>query len=54
MQFEISLAEAKSAVKKFKSKSGYDKNIFKRVQDALAALEGKASDAHRDAMMGKV
>jgi hypothetical protein len=52
MEFDISLIEAKAAVKTFKSQSGYDKSIFARVQTALAALEGKASDAHRHAMMG--
>lgn len=54
MYFEISLSEAKSAVGKFKSKSGYDHAIFDRVQIALAALEEKASEAHHKLMMGKV
>jgi hypothetical protein len=42
-QFQLSEAEAKAAVKKFTSGSGYDPAIFNRVQEALAELEGKAS-----------
>ncbi len=43
VQFQLSKAEAKSAVKKFTSETGYDPVIFKKVQGALAELEGKAS-----------
>jgi hypothetical protein len=43
MQFQLSGAEAKAAVKKFTSGAGYDPAIFNRVQEALAELEGKAS-----------
>ena len=42
-QFQLSEAEAKAAVKKFTSGAGYDPAIFNRVQDAVAELEGKAS-----------
>jgi hypothetical protein len=42
-QFQLSQAEADSAVKKFTSRTGYDFAIFNRVQEALAELEGKAS-----------
>jgi hypothetical protein len=43
MQFQLSEAEAKAAVKKFTSGAGYDPAIFKKVQGALIELEGKAS-----------
>jgi hypothetical protein len=42
-QFKLSQAEAKSAVKKFRSGTGYDPAIFDKVQRALTELEGKAS-----------
>jgi len=41
-QFQLSKAEAKSAVKKFTSGTGYDPAILNRVQ-ALADLERKAA-----------
>jgi hypothetical protein len=41
--FHLSKAEASAAVKKFRSRAGYDPAIFNRVQKALADLEGKAS-----------
>jgi hypothetical protein len=41
--FELTMAEAVAAVKKFKSKSGHDVNIFERVQKSLASLEAKVS-----------
>ncbi|WP_155985234.1 MULTISPECIES: hypothetical protein [unclassified Thioalkalivibrio] len=45
VQFQLSKAEAKAAVKKFKDQSGFDRAIFDRVQKALAQLEGRASEA---------
>lgn len=47
VQFQLSKAEAKAAVKKFKDKSGFDRAIFDRVQEALAQLEWRASEARR-------
>jgi hypothetical protein len=43
VQFQLSKAEAKVAVKKFTSGTGYDRAIFDKVQEALANLETKAS-----------
>jgi hypothetical protein len=43
MQFQLSEAEAKAAVKKFTSGTDYDPAIFNKVQRALAELETKAS-----------
>jgi hypothetical protein len=43
VQFQLSLAEAKSAVEKFRSRTGHDPAIFDKVQKALVELEGKAS-----------
>jgi hypothetical protein len=43
VQFQLSQAEAKSAVHKFTSRTGYDSAIFKKVQEALVDLETKAS-----------
>jgi len=42
-QFQLSNAEAKVAVNKFKSGTGFEPSIFDRVQAALAALDGKIS-----------
>jgi hypothetical protein len=42
-QFQLSEAEAKAAVKRFKAGTGHDPAIFKKVQGALIELEGKAS-----------
>ena len=42
-QFQLSEAEARAAVKKFRSRAGYDPALFDRVQRAVAELEGKAS-----------
>jgi hypothetical protein len=42
-QFQLSQAEAESAVKKFTSGAGYDPVIFDKVQKAVLDLEGKAS-----------
>ena len=39
--FELTRAEAKTAVKKFKIGKGFDETIFDRVQSALAKLESK-------------
>jgi hypothetical protein len=41
--FELTMAEAIAAVKKFKSKAGHDESIFERVQKSLASLEAKVS-----------
>lgn len=38
----LTTKEAKAAVKSMNSKAGYDPAIFRRVQDAVAELEGKA------------
>jgi len=43
VQFQLSKAEAKSAVKKFMAGTGHDPAIFNKVQKALVDLEGKAS-----------
>jgi hypothetical protein len=43
VRIQLSEAEAASAVKKFKSRTGYDPGIFDKVQKALLDLEGKAS-----------
>jgi hypothetical protein len=43
LQFQLSQAEAKAAVEKFRSQTGYDPAIFNKVQRAVAELEGKAS-----------
>jgi hypothetical protein len=43
VQFQLSQAEAKSAVKKFMAGTGHDPAIFNKVQKALVDLEGKAS-----------
>ena len=46
--FELTQAEAKTAVKFFKDGSGYDRAIFDRVQTALKELEDKfAQDSQR-------
>ncbi len=42
-QFQLTDAEAKAAVQKFKSGTGYERSIFEKVQKALAALEAKVS-----------
>ena len=42
-QFQLSVADAKSAVDKFTSSAGYDPVIFDKVQKAVLDLEGKAS-----------
>lgn len=42
-QFQLSQAEAKAAVKKFKAGTGDDPALFDKVQKALVELEGKAS-----------
>jgi hypothetical protein len=42
-QFHLTDAEAKAAVQKLKSGTGYERSIFDKVQKALAALDGKAS-----------
>lgn len=44
-RFQLTDAEAKVAVKKFKSGTGYEHSIFDKVQSALAALDGKVSSA---------
>lgn len=49
VKFLLSKTEAKAAAKKFKDKSGFDCVIFDRVQEALAQLEGRASEARRSA-----
>ena len=43
VQFELSHAEMKSAMKKFKAGTGDDPAIFNKVQRALVDLEDKAS-----------
>jgi hypothetical protein len=43
-QFQLSNAEAKVAVQKFKSGTGFELSIFDKVQKALATLERKVSD----------
>ena len=43
VKFQLSEAEAKSAVQMFRSRTGYDPAIFKKVQEALTDLERKAS-----------
>ncbi|TAA12456.1 hypothetical protein EA658_09895 [Pseudoxanthomonas winnipegensis] len=45
--FEMTMTEAKAAVKKFKAKTGYDRALFERVQKAIAKLEGLAGDRER-------
>lgn len=52
IEFQLSKAEAKAAVKKFKSGTGFDRAIFNRVQESLATLEGKASLASRQSANG--
>lgn len=42
-QFQLTDIEAKAAVQKFKSGTGYERSIFDKVQKALAALEAKVS-----------
>jgi hypothetical protein len=42
MQFQLSRAEARSVVRKFRSRAGYDPGIFKKVQETLAELERQA------------
>lgn len=46
-QFQLTDVEAKAAVKKFKSGTGYERSIFDKVQKALAALEAKVSADRR-------
>jgi hypothetical protein len=46
-QFQLTDAEAKIAVAKFKSGTGYERSIFDKVQEALATLEGKVSTGRR-------
>ncbi len=43
--FDISAAEAKRSVELMKSKRGHNSEIFKRVQEAAARLEGSAMRA---------
>jgi hypothetical protein len=43
VRFQLSEAEATSALKKFRSGAGYDPAIFDKVQRALADVEEKAS-----------
>jgi hypothetical protein len=43
VQFQLSQAEVKAAVKRFKAGTGHDPAIFDKVQRAVAVLEGKAS-----------
>lgn len=47
VEFDLSVAEARAAVEKFRAGSGYDSAIFDRVQISLASLEGKAGEAFR-------
>ncbi len=46
-QFQLTDAQAKAAVQKFKSGTGYERSIFDKVQEALAALEAKVSAGRR-------
>ena len=41
--FHLSKAEASAAVKKFRSRTGYDRAFLDKVQRPLAELEGKVS-----------
>ena len=43
LQFQLSHAEAKAAVKKFKAGTGDDPALLDKVQKAVLDLEGKAS-----------
>lgn len=43
--FEMSNFEAKNAVQRMKSQKGYDPNIFDRIQEALAKLEGTVTNS---------
>ena len=43
VKFQLSEAEVKSAVKRFKAGTGYDPAILDKVQEALVDLETKAS-----------
>lgn len=50
-QFQLTDAEAKAAVKTFKSGAGYERSIFDKVQKALAALEAKVSTGRRGVLI---
>ena len=45
-QFQLSKAEARVAVQKFKSGTGFETSIFDRTQKALSALEGQIVAGH--------
>jgi hypothetical protein len=45
VSFDLTATEAKTAVKRFHQKKGYDPAIFPKVQDALVKLEGAVSSS---------